>query len=407
MKLLSQFFRSPERRIFCDPASVSAIKAFRLEGLDLVDDPSEAELLWMRKGYRSQTGKLEPHQLINHYLGETGIINKGKLTGTLREFDSRGISGQLPISEFYPETYRLFVPSERAEFFDQLPAQDDRDNLWIYKPGNESRGRGIRIMWEFDELRKEYAEWGDKPIREKSKQGIIQRYIKNPLLLDGRKSEIRVYWLVLNLDPLMVLVYPECTVRLNSLPFKLDDFDNQLVHVTNVYQQKNHPDYDPDLVLKWPFERLGSYIHEELGIGAADYLDAQLRPRIREILSSVAHAGREKLGNEYPEQGDCFAVFGADMIIDDQLRPWLSEVQKGPGLSFSDSVKRKVIPPMLGEAARIALEVRERRLKGKPLANLKSVQGYDWVVNELQPDLVTHPPEGYFSPRCDQRPASV
>ena len=384
--------------MYCDRASISAIEAFRLEGHHDVPEPDGAEMLWMRKGYRDWYDRLEPYQLINHFPAETCIINKGRLTRTLAAYARQGEGENLPVSEFYPESYRLFVPGERAAFFAQLPEKDERENVWIYKPGNESRGRGIRIMWEFDELRREYAWWEDEPIREKELQGIIQRYIKNPLLLDGRKSEIRVYWLVLNLDPLMVLVYPEATVRLNSLPFKLDDFDNQLVHVTNVYQQKNHPDYDPDLVLKWSFERLGEYVHRDLGITGPNYLSEQLRPRIREILATVSYAARDKLAKRYPEQGDCFALFGADLIIDDQLRPWLSEVQKGPGLSFDDEVKRKVIPPMLGEAADIAFEARQRRKDQSPLENLRSVKRYDWVVNELQPDLVKNPAPGYFDP---------
>ena len=48
---------------------------------------------------------------------------------------------------------------------------------------------------------------------------IVQRYIRNPLLLSGRKSEIRLYWLIANLDPLIVLLYREGTVRLNTLLF--------------------------------------------------------------------------------------------------------------------------------------------------------------------------------------------
>ena len=158
----------------------------------------------------------------------------------------------------------------------------------------------------------------------------------------------------------MVLMYPEATVRLNTLPYKLDDFQNQLIHVTNVYQQKNHPDYDPYAVLKWPFAKLGDYLANDLQIAPDDFLPNILIPRIRRILASVAQRTRKTTKN-YPAVGDCFAVFGADLIIDAHLRPWLSEIQKGPGLSFDDPVKRHVIPPMLAEATDIALEIRDRR----------------------------------------------
>lgn len=365
------------------------------------DNAEQAAMLWMRKNYRGKMNTLKPFQLINHFPNERVVINKGHLTETLARFDRVRDNGCLPASEFYRESYRLYSPRERAEFFAQLPEKDDPENIWIYKPGNSSRGRGIEIMWQFDQLRKEYETWGDRTITDADDQGIMQRYIKNPLLLDGRKSEIRVYWLVANLDPLMVLLYPEATVRLNSLPYKLDDFDNQLVHVTNVYQQKNHPDFDPDVVLKWKFEKLGRYLSEDLGRVGPDFLPDHLIPRIRDILATVSYAMKDELAAKLPTPGHSFAVFGADLIIDDNLNPWLSEVQKGPGLSFSDPVKSEVIPPMLGEAARIAFEMRRNRIRQIPHRDLTSVERYQWVVNDLQPELVEQPGSDYFYNRTD------
>jgi len=379
---LSSSTRLTSDHIYFDRSSKAANKAMQLEGHTETPDDRDAALLWLRKNYKRKINHLAPHQLINHFQNESAIINKGYLTETLTRHEQRRTDVSLPMSQFYRQSYRLYDPVERETFFSQLPETDTPDNLWIYKPGNNSRGRGIKILWEFDDLRKEYAALGNRPVTNKREQGIIQRYISNPLLLEGRKSELRIYWLVASIDPLMVLVYPDATVRLNSLPYKLDDFDNQLVHVTNVYQQKNHPDYDPDVVLKWKFEDFGRYLSQELGCVDADFIHAQLLPQIRRILHTVSLAAREKLKLNYPKQGDCFAVFGADLMLDDNLNPWLLEVQKSPGLSFSDAVKRDVIPPMLGEAARIMFEIRNRRLNGQSLGNLQSVDKYQWVANE-------------------------
>ncbi len=384
---LLPFLARPEW-IYFDQRSKSARAAFDLEGLSAVEQPDRAAMLWMRKGYRQMMDALQPHQLINHIPNERCIINKVRLTRTLQRHESNRTEGCLPLSSFYQETWRLDDPKQRAMFFSQLPEPDDPENLWIYKPGASSRGRGIRILWQFDEFREEYKSYGDHRITDRKRQGIVQRYIHNPLLLKGRKSEIRVYWLVANLDPLMVLLYPEATVRLNTLPYQLGDFDNPLVHVTNVYQQKNHPDHDPDAVLKWKFEALGRYLSEELGLVDADFLQQILVPQIRRVLATVARAAKPSLLNRLPEQGHCFAVYGADFILDDQLTPWLSEVQKGPGLSFNDPVKRDVIVPMLGEAARIMLEIRRRHTRGLPLKDLSHVDQYRWVINDLQPELV-------------------
>lgn len=374
--------------MFCDSFSTSAREAFRIEGQEFTDDESEAEMIWLRKGHTKRFPHLQPSQLINHFPNQTCLVNKAGLTETLKKHDRANVDAEMTLSDFYQESYRLHDPVERRAFFGQLPKVDQRDNLWIYKPGNESRGRGIEIMWRFNKLQRRYQKYGNRPVKDRKLEGIVQRYIRKPLLLDGRKSEMRIYWVVASLDPFLVLMYPETTVRLNSLPYQLDNFDNQLIHVTNVYQQKNHPDFDPNAVLKWRFADLGRYLTEELGIAAPDFLETKLVPQLNRMIAWVAKAGRSRLFQQYPAQGDCFAVFGADVILDENLQPWLTEIQKGPGLSFlGDPVKQHVIPPMLGEAARIAFEVRERRLKGKSLKNLKSVNRYQWAVNELQPEL--------------------
>jgi len=112
------------------------------------------------------------------------------------------------------------------------------------------QGHRVRIMWQFDALRQLYQPRDDDELFPEIQEYIIQRYIKNPLLLQGRKSEFRLYWLIACLDPLLVLLYREGMVRLNSQPFQLGNFEKTLIHVTNVYQQKLHPDYDPELLLK-------------------------------------------------------------------------------------------------------------------------------------------------------------
>ncbi len=385
MNLFKYLFRKNKvPGIFCDAKSTSAIQAFNLQNHRLYSNQDEAEILWMRKGFNEAMSTLKPHQLINHFPNESALINKGYLTQELAAYEEQSLSNTVSLHDFYPETFCLFEPKSRKRFFDQLPATDSRDNIWIFKPGNNSRGRGIKIMWRTSQLRKKYELLGDRHIRDKNKQAIIQRYIKNPLLLEGKKSEIRVYWLLASLDPLMVLLFDEGTVRLNSLPYKLDDFDNQLIHVTNVFQQHKHPDYDPNIVLKWSFSRLDSYLSNELKIANKDFTKLILIEKLKKYLAFVVKSGRQSFFKHYPVQGDCFGLYGADVILDENLNPFISEIQIGPGLSFSDPIKRNIIPPMLGEAANIMFEIRACRAAGKRLTSLKSRNRYQWVINEAE-----------------------
>jgi hypothetical protein len=271
---------------------------------------------------------------------------------------------------------------EAAAFARQLPETDHRDNLWILKPSNLSRGRGVKIAWQFDWLRKELRKRGEITIKYEGREleYVIQRYIKNVLLLDGRKSEIRIYWLIASVDPLLVLMYPEGTARLTLAPYKLEDFANPLIHITNVYQQKKHASFDEDAVLKWDFEKLAAYLSQEKATGP-DFIGQVLRPRLRQCLAYAVRASIDRF-RQTSSGGYYFGLYGADFILDDRLTPWLTEIQKGPGLSYDDAVKERVMPPMLRGAASIVLEILAGKRTGESLTALSSTHGYEWVIRD-------------------------
>ena len=70
-----------------------------------------------------------------------------------------------------------------------------------------------------------------------------------------------------------------------------------------------------------------------------------------------------------------------DLILDDTLHPWLTELQLGPGLSFDDPAKERIIPNMVREAARIVLEVQQRKRRGDVLTRLDSISEFEWLTN--------------------------
>lgn len=382
--------RKVGRKVFVDAISTSARSILVGGGFTYEPDPTQADSLWVRKNVRKYLPNLAPHQLINHLPEEGQLINKANLARHLLEYQRACVPGEIQLSDFCQETWCLDVPDQREAFLSQRPVPPQRDDLWILKPGGLSRGEGIKILWNFDRLKKSFRDNGKLARHCVKERYVAQRYIQNPLLLNDRKSEIRVYWLVASVRPLMVLMYQEGTSRLNTMPFKLDDYDNPLVHITNVFQQKKNPDYDPNVSLKWSWPRLQVYINDHLGKSDGTFLEKQLKPRVHQALRFVVRATYHKLMKVH-KLGSGYSLFGADIIIDDQLHPWLTEIQKNPGLSYDDPVKATVIPPLLTEAVAIMHEIHERRLNEEDFKDLKSVDGYEWVINDVQPELVANP----------------
>lgn len=367
-------------RLYIDRASTSAGEILAGLGLQMAATPGEADLLWMRRGFRDWYPKLHDFQALNHIPRETELTRKDRLTATLHAHGRASPQAVFSHCDFYQPSFRLDDAEERAAFAAQLPAEDRPENVWIFKPATLSRGIGIRISWQLGWLREALRK--NEPVvfihEGRPSAYIAQRYIGNVLLLDGRKSELRIYWLIASLDPLLVLIYHEGTARLTTRAYKFGDFDDPLIHITNTYQQKKHGGVTPDTELKWDFARLQDYLVREKS-APPDFLRARLLPRLKQILAYVARAAETQL-RQTPPSGHFFGLLGADVILDDSLTPWLTEIQKGPGLSYDDPIKQRVIPPMLQGAVNIVLEVMARKRDARAMHGLVPAPGYEWVI---------------------------
>lgn len=370
--------------MYTDPSSKNARAILEQAGWHSEPHPGLANFIWMRHGFQPLYDQLRADQLINHIPNEEALCDKGDLAAYLHAFDPVPHGYDLRMSDFYSETYCLYLDADKQAFLEQIPDEDSPDNLWILKPTFESRGIGVELVWELNKLKEKLINPNvDVPeiSADLSQRYVIQRYIKNPLLLGGHKSEIRLYWLIACLDPLLVLLHKEGTARRNALPFQWGDFDNPLVHITNAYQQKKHHPQPDTLELKWNFAQLQAYLSDTFDWVGDDFIETELRSQWKQMFSFVVDATRQSL-IQRPEKGLFWGLYGADVIHDNTLRPWLTEVQLCPGLSHDDAIKKKVIPPVVSEAAEIVLEIQRRKRAGDSLTQLDAVEGFEWVINE-------------------------
>ena len=62
---------------------------------------------------------------------------------------------------------------------------------------------------------------------------VIQKYNENPLLVLGRKFDIRVWVLVTDWNPLIVWMYKDPYIRFAANDFDLNDIENKYSHLSN------------------------------------------------------------------------------------------------------------------------------------------------------------------------------
>jgi tubulin monoglycylase TTLL3/8 len=86
-------------------------------------------------------------------------------------------------------------------------------NAWILKPGGKSRGRGIEIHTDLEDLLKSI-------MVSKDTIWVTQKYIEKPLIIIGKKFDMRVWILVTSAEPLKVWMFKRPYLRFTS-----EDYD--------------------------------------------------------------------------------------------------------------------------------------------------------------------------------------
>jgi tubulin polyglutamylase TTLL6/13 len=95
--------------------------------------------------------------------------------------------------------------------------------VYIVKPEAGCQGRGIFLTNTHEDLNPE-------------DHYVAQKYIKNPLLIDGLKFDCRLYVMVLSIDPLRVYLFQEGLARFSTDQYKVPNkknMNNHYMHLTN------------------------------------------------------------------------------------------------------------------------------------------------------------------------------
>ena len=109
-------------------------------------------------------------------------------------------------------------------------------NAWILKPSGGSEGCGICLVMKFKDI----------PPFALTQDYVAQEYLAHPLLIDGKKFDLRIYVLVTSLSPLTAYIADEGLVRLCTKNYEAPsqaNLHNLLQHLTNYSLNKLSDDY--------------------------------------------------------------------------------------------------------------------------------------------------------------------
>lgn len=195
-------------------------------------------------------------------------------------------------------------------------------NIWIVKPAGLSRGRGIRLC---DNLADIY-----NCTKGKDSNWVIQKYIEHPILYKGRKLDIRQWVMVTDWNPLMVWFYQECYIRLSTNEYDLSDIHNKFSHLTNNSINKYAKNFEKEAGFLSQ-DDFAEYLKSLNYPGTADPFYEKIQPRMKEIVKYSLMCVQDMVEN----RKNSSEIYGYDFCIDDQLNPWLIEINASPAWDYS------------------------------------------------------------------------
>ena len=357
---------------------------------------------------------LSQGQKVNHFRNHFMLTRKDNLAKHVRkarrEAEKEGRLAEAKKFDMIPQTFLL--PSEYSLFVDYFKKETVARPIYIAKPIGRSQGKGIFL---FDRLAS-ISDWrqsaslvpgptannsgpgtgpADVPDGETdltSEPYVVQRYIHNPLLIGGKKFDMRLYALVTAYSPLNVWIYRTGFARFAHTRYSLtkETLENTTMHLTNVAVQKKADNYDSEIGGKWDLNRMRIFLKSVYGDTAIEELFVNLEQIMIYAIKAVQKA--------VIQDPHCFELYGFDVMVDDTLRPWLLEVNASPSLSANTTEDYWVKYGLLDDVITV-LDIEGRGLVNKDTLR---VGGFDAVVrnNELVPRM--HSTLGTVNDRRDQ-----
>jgi len=183
---------------------------------------------------------------------------------------------------------------------------------------------------------------------------MVQRYITNPLLVNRRKFDLRVFGMLTSFNgKLKGYFYEDGYLRTSSREFSLQNINSRIIHLTNDAIQKRAEDYgkfeNGNKLSLQDFQKFLDSLKK--GIRVDEDIMPQIRHLVAEAFRAVAVGKIDSRRRQHS-----FEIFGFDFMVDDEFHIYLIEANTNPCLETPCPLLSRIIPSMLDSAFRIAVD---------------------------------------------------
>ncbi|PWA19420.1 hypothetical protein CCH79_00017156 [Gambusia affinis] len=250
------------------------------------------------------------HQKLNHFPGTFQIGRKDRLWRNLSKMQHRFGKQEF---NFFPKT---FILPQDIKLLRKAWEDSGSKKKWIIKPPASARGMGIQVIHKWSQLPRK------RPL-------LVQKYLHKPYLIGGNK-------------------YSSSMKTLN----------NKFMHLTNYSVNKKNSEYQTNSDdkacqgHKWALKALWHFLGSK-GINTNLIWEKIKDIVIKTIIASEPYVNiLLKMHVKTPHS--CHELFGFDIMLDENLKPWLLEVNISPSLHSNSALDVSIKGQMIRDLLNLA-----------------------------------------------------
>jgi hypothetical protein len=273
---------------------------------------------------------------------ECKLINQHPISYILSDKNELSFLTEKRRLNFMPYSFTgvngLHIKRNYKTFINKLNIDDIGIDLWLAKPPKGSLGTDIQLMTTVELLNP----YHDDIFYDYT----IQKYIENPLLLEGRKFDFRLYVLFTQENELYI--YPYFTTKYCFKKYDIDNISDLSLHLTNFAIQKKEVD-----VL-----RLEDVISSEEEFWRK--YEKEYGKRF-DLISAVGQMMIKifDLSQDYMKQykkNRYYQLFGIDVMMDRSHNYYLIEFNRNPGFSSGNKVLNEQRDSMIDDIFKLTID---------------------------------------------------
>ena len=308
--------------------------------------------------------KLNDYQVLNHFPNFYELTRKDLMAKNIKKYKKQLLKEGKTVDhlDFLPLTYVL--PQDMSVFIEEFKKYPN--SLWILKPNNRCQGQGITLLNKTSKVKKMNF---NKKVTDNYQNinvndvYVVSKYIDNPFLMGGKKFDMRIYCLVTTFHPLKAYLYQQGFCRFCNEKFSVDvsDINNIYMHLTNVAIQKKYEKYQKSNGGKFSLQNLLFYLENVYGYERAQKCNSDIT---QVIINSLLSVESVMFNDKH-----CFECYGYDILIDQNLKPWLIEINSSPSLSTTTKGDFILKKRLINDVIDIVITDKWLDEKGKPGAS--------------------------------------